>query len=184
MSIFSKNRVASVSFFNEPLKKEIINVLQSYDEIIFSDDFNQSISFIENSKEYSFIPDNIVEITFGQEFNYSVDNLPKKLRVLQFGKNFNQPINNLPKTVEILVLGWFFNQPIDNLPQNLKILVIGCKFNHPLDFLPDGLEDLKILSFNYSYDLLNLPNTLKRLFIPFFYNGKINVPIGCEIYRV
>ena len=128
---------------------------------------------------------NIIDLQFGYYFNQSVDNLPAKLTVLKFGYEFNQPVDNLPQTLINLTFGENFNQSINNLPLNLKYLNIGNNFNQSLDFLPNNIKYLSIFKcFCYSHDLLNLPNSLKKLLIMKEYKGNINVPSNRVVEKI
>lgn len=79
-----------------------------------------------------------------------------------------------------------FNQNIDNLPSKLKELHLSSNFNKPIDFLPYGLEKLTVWCRNYSHNILNLPETLKRLEIlnSIFIRIDVITPKNCEIIKI
>jgi len=85
------NNILIIKNLNSPLTDELINVIKKH----------KSIKFV------------------GENFNFTLDNLPEGLESLKLNYGFNQPINNLPKSLKNLECGVSFNQPIDNLPENL-----------------------------------------------------------------
>jgi hypothetical protein len=62
-------------------------------------------------------------------FNQKIDNLQYCLCLthLTFGNNFNQKVDNLPKNLTHLTFDRYFNQKIDNLPITLKEIKIYNK---------------------------------------------------------
>ena len=58
------------------------------------------------------LPNSIIHLTFGEEFNQSVDKLPNSITHLTFGKDSG------------------FNNPLDNLPINLKYLIISSTYKY------------------------------------------------------
>jgi hypothetical protein len=94
--------------------------------IISFDEINDNILFIKFMNYYNkcidgLLPDNIISIIFGEEFNQPVNNLPKYLKILKFCNNFNHPVDNLPNSITVLYFGNNFNQSIDNLPNSICI---------------------------------------------------------------
>ena len=54
---------------------------------------------------------------------------------------------------------------------SLTHLKFGEDFNQQLDFLSSSLEELVIINTHYSYDLNNLPVSLKKLIVNHKYKG-------------
>ena len=112
INIFYVNR-------NVPLTDEILEKMVKYDFVEFCYDFNQSV-------------DNLS--VFNQEIG------KKGLKSLTFGNNFNQSVDNLPSGLEELVLGDNFNQSVDNLPSGLQELTISKNYDKPLDKLSPSVK--------------------------------------------
>ena len=56
------------------------------------------------------------------EFNQSVNNLPKNLKVLAVGSEFTQSIDNLPDSIQkLFLLNPDYNTPIHKLPRDLNL---------------------------------------------------------------
>lgn len=159
--------------FNEPLTKEIIDLIGDFKTIYFGKQFNQPLDNL---------PDHIETIDLGRcrEYNHRLDNLPSNLKYLYIGGNFNHPVDFLPFGLLQLELPWCFNQPIDNLPRSLKILKLDCFFYQSLNNLPEGLEILTIMSASYNLDLDQLPSSIKKLYVYESYKGKIKKGINVQ----
>ena len=71
--------------------------------------------------------DNLLSIVFGNNFNQSVNNLPKGLKHVEFESEFNQSIDNLPKELTHIYFGYYskFNKSINFLPPSLTHLIFG-----------------------------------------------------------
>ena len=127
----------------------------------------------------------------------SLENLPCMLKHLYLNNIYYKKINNFPCNLEILECTYeFFFRQI-NIPNTLKKLAIKNSFVVPNDSfilkqisLPEYLEELYFqyesdYEPNYSNHLIklfeNLPNTLKVLRIPGFWNNAlINLPSQLE----
>ena len=109
-------------------------------------------------------------LCFHDDFNFQIETnlLPPKLTHLTFGRNYNFPIERMPKTIQLLIFGRQFNQPISEyaLPENLKQLVFGRSFDQSIIVVLRRLKNLTNLylgrQFNEYVDVTELPN-LKRL---------------------
>lgn len=127
---------------------------------------NLTFSHLYNKPIYGLCSkDSILYITFGWNFNQSVDDLPCNLLQIIFGFHFNQSIDNLPNNLIYLKLGDKFNKSINYLPNNLEILIFGEYFNKSVDFLPNKLLELH-LGYSFDYSLDNIPNSIQKLYIP------------------
>ena len=101
-----------------------------------SNSFNQQI--LPNT-----LPNSLIKLTFGNEFNNGNKELGDalsnliNLKELEFGNNFNQQIlpNTLPSSLIKLTFGKYFNQKIleDTLPNSLNKLTFGDKFTNGED---------------------------------------------------
>lgn len=131
--------------------------------------FNKHIVSIRLGKKFNHpveeLPINLETLTIESDnFNYSLDYLPKKVKKLRVWGIFNLPIDNLPTSLEHLSIGQFFNKSVDNLPHNLKELYLGRDFNKPVNKLPPNLQFLSLnVFFNQSLD--KLPSKLENLWI-------------------
>ena len=72
-------------------------------------------------------------ITFGEDFNEKIYNLPKNLKSIIFGKSFNQSVDNLPESLQSIVFGDSFNQSVDKLPQNIQSITFGRSFKQSIN---------------------------------------------------
>ena len=106
--------------FNDELDSQLLN---NYKKIIFSNymlDESLFDAYANNNFEdlkyidskfnrlidnLSLIKSSITHLTFGWDFNQSVDNLPSSLTHLTFGHCFNQLVDNLPSTINHLTFG-------------------------------------------------------------------------------
>ena len=88
--------------------------------------FNQPI----NNK----LPNSLTSLTFGENFNQTIDLSNTNLTTLTFGNHFNNDIsaNVLPNSLETLTFGDNFNKKIlpGILPNSLKNLSFGSNYNH------------------------------------------------------
>ena len=90
------------------------------------------------------LPHSLTHLTFGTEFNQSVDNLPYSLTHLTFGTEFNQCVDNLPCSLTHLTLGHRFNKRIDNLPMSLTSLTLGFLIYQKINNLPPNLQKIRV----------------------------------------
>lgn len=109
---------------------------------------------------------NLAYLTFGDDFNGPVDELPPRLIHLELGKNFNRSMDALPSSLVGLRIRdeGVFNQPIDHLPPNLGTLRLGRSFDQPVDHLPTKLRELSVPTpgeFDRAVD--HLPTGLRQL---------------------
>jgi len=118
----------------------------------------------ENIEIGTLIPDGTLELTFCEDFNEEINDLPNSLTHLKFGRNFNKPINYLPINLTHLTFHYRtnFNQPVDNLPNNLTHLELWGDFNQELNHLPDCLIYLA-LGPRFTKKLSNLPLSIKTI---------------------
>jgi len=116
------------------------------EKIVFNEKFNKFNQCVDNLPTFN--PEKgengLKKITFGCNFNQSVDNLPLGLKRLRFSHNFNQPVDNLPIGLQRLTFGYEFNQPLDNLPSGLQKLIISDTYNKPLNNLPASVKITRI----------------------------------------
>ena len=84
------------------------------------------------------LPDcGLQSLTFSSFFNQSIEfQLPSSLLDLTFGEDFNMSLDNvaLPRNLQHLTFGFYFNKCIQNVafPSGLKSLSFGDKFNMPV----------------------------------------------------
>ncbi len=112
------------------------------------------------------LPSSITHLTFGGDFNQSVDNLPNSITHLTFGYSFNQSVDKvvrsptgslvhqsvLPHSITHLTFGNNFNQSVDKLPNNITHLTFGHGFNQPIEIFPSNLKMITIFK---SYKFIN-----------------------------
>jgi len=171
------NNILIIKNLNSPLTDELINVIKKHKSIKFvGENFNFTLDNL---------PEGLESIKLNYGFNKPINNLPKSLKNLECGELFNQPIDNLPEGLESLKLNYGFNKPINNLPKSLKNLECGELFNQPINNLPKSLKNLECgVSFNQPID--NLPENLESLsFLNGDFNQEINLlPIGLKKLRI
>ena len=151
-------KISKKRYFNKG--KFLIKIKQYKYELIFKDDFNESVV----------LPKSLTHLTFGWRFNQPI-NLLDSITHLTFNKwsSFNQPIE-LPKDLTHLSFGCCFNQQV-NLPEKITHLTFGHNFNQPIN-LPDSITHL-ILG-GYFNESVELPKSLKHLKI---YDGNKNLKV-------
>lgn len=147
---------------------------------------------LESSEYIDNLPStiNIFEFTILSLFEYTIDNLPYKLKQLKLDIFFNKSINNLPLNLLYLSVENDFSRklnklpsslykfeynsytPINYLPSTVKILQLGHQYrDNTFDFLPEGIEKLIInyqidynLTKKYNITLINdLPSSIKEI---------------------
>jgi hypothetical protein len=159
--MFTTNKNDINYTLNKPLCKNMIDIIENYDNIIFVNNFNNDLYLL---------PNNIKKIVLPNIFNKSLDCLPSKLEEIELGKEFNQPINNLPIGLKKIKLGLKFNQSLNLLPASLEELkLLTHYFNYPLYNLPLNLKSLEIYQFIIDIDLNVLPDSIEKLTI----NGNV-----------
>ncbi len=101
----------------------------------------------------------ITHLTFGNNFNQPVNNLPLGITHLTFDGAFNQSVNNLPLGVTHLSFGFQFNQPVDCLPPSITHLTFGCNFNQSVNNLSQFITHLRF-GLHFAQSVTNLPPSL------------------------
>ncbi|CAM9855603.1 unnamed protein product [Ascophyllum nodosum] len=102
-------------------------------------------------------PRTLREMTFGNEFNATVDGVlwPDALKQLTFGRKFNQEIGSIgwPRRLVTLTFGSFFDQPIEGteLPDSLQYLSFGVSFNQAVEDV-SWSASLRELSFGHRFN--------------------------------
>jgi hypothetical protein len=116
--------------------------------------------------------DRVFDLTFGNYFNQSVDNLPSSIKYLTFGDDFNQSVDKLPSSITYLKFGHIFNQSVDKLPLSIKYLKFGRDFNQPVNNLPP----LTHLTFGDAFNqpVNNLPLSLTNLTFEHDFNQPVD----------
>jgi hypothetical protein len=152
----TKSHCCYCNSYHKSIFNQSINLIQCLElkSIYFGHSFNQPVS-----------KDNLpmIEIlVLGNDFNYSIDNIPKTIKILELGNNFNQPINCLPFNLEKLKFGDNFNQKLNCLPDGLKYIELGNFYNHPIKNFPTGLEEF-VQGDNFSQLINNLPKDLRKI---------------------
>lgn len=118
------------------LRAKDVYLLQSTDKfrsLVLPEKFNSSLSDVT-------WPERCLELTFGDDFNQPVDNLPQSLTHLTFGHDFNQPVDNMPQSLTHLTFGDRFNQPVGNLPQFLTHLTLPRRYERTLNGWPKHVK--------------------------------------------
>ena len=124
-------------------KKLCQNLPNSLRSLTFGLDFNNSLNGVS-------LPSRLERLTFGHNFRQSLDQIrwPPALQSLTFGIMFNRSLDqvNLPKTLQVLTFDHMFNQSLEsvNLPETLRCLTFDYMFNQSLErvALPKSLESL------------------------------------------
>lgn len=130
-----------------------------------------NLNFIKYNKIYldyyipiNHIPKLIIDVTFCNIFNKSIDDLAINIIFLCFGDYFNQSVNNLPNSIIKIEFGLFFNQPVNNLPTSIIKLIFKFHFNQSLNYLPNSVIYIE------SYQYLNFYNLPNHVHVKFMYN--------------
>ena len=90
---FDKNWAKKIKKIKNFYNLELLNHFPMIKEIMFHNDFNESIN------DGSILPNTLTHITFGENFNQSINNLPNSMFYLKFGRNFDQTIDHLPDSI-------------------------------------------------------------------------------------
>jgi hypothetical protein len=143
INMFRSNKYVSELFRKNPqsytVKKLIdYNLIDKYQKYKISRIFNFNNSSFQDLETYK-----IKEISFSDNFDYPVDDLPNYITHIDFGYDFNQKVHNLPSNLQELRFGYNFNQSVDNLSKNITYLEFGYKFNQYVDNLSDNITHLK-----------------------------------------
>src|SRR5437868_1164547 len=132
--------------------------------ISFHDDFNQPLTDL---------PAALTHLTLGRDFNQPLTDLPAALTHLTLGHCFNQPLTDLPAALTHLTLGYCFNQPLTDFPAALTHLTLGYCFNQPLTDLPAALTHLT-LGHCFNQPLTDLPAALTHLRLGYYFNQPLH----------
>eukprot|EP01112_Ceratiomyxa_fruticulosa_P020507 TRINITY_DN699_c0_g1_i3.p1 TRINITY_DN699_c0_g1~~TRINITY_DN699_c0_g1_i3.p1 ORF type:complete len:462 (-),score=70.84 TRINITY_DN699_c0_g1_i3:216-1601(-) len=128
--------------FNQPIDT-LFRDSHKLEYIRFGDRFNCPVD--------GFLPPSLKKLVLSEDFNQSVNDLPKGLTHLSFetinltNTAFNQPLNNLPSSLTHLTVGTGFNQLLTNLPPKLEYLAIGYAFKYLKESSPHLPATLKTL---------------------------------------
>ena len=172
LSICSKHCHSILFFikFNEKVNFENISRLPYFDSFTnvkyyrFEKYFPKSLQILywccDDSP--SQLPDSLISLYLGGNYNHPLPQLPNSLENLGLGYIHNHPLPQLPNSLKNLNLSWYYNHPLTQLPNSLKNLDLGYYYNHSLPQLPNSLESLH-LSWRYNRLLPQLPDSLKFL---------------------
>ncbi len=157
--------------FNQPLDKH--SLPKSLICIKFGNEFNQQLD--ENT-----LPRLLKIIKFGIKFNKPFIQsaktiLPQGLLKLVFGKNFNKSIYEFPQSLTILKFGDLFDHPIQGLPDSLIKLKFGNAFDHSLDKFP---ESLSVLKYGNNYNQPLIPSLMLDVSNGFFFSNLTKLKFG------
>lgn len=180
--IGKKNTIYIKPKFNSLINYEL---LKKYKKIIFANSY-EFINFVELNLHNSYeveesqfnqqikLPDLVETISFGERFNQNII-LPAQLKTIIFKEDFNKKIILPNSLVELSFELSFFNQPIE-LVDSLKVLFLSYNYNQTI-LLPESLEILSFgIFFGKSFNLLKLPNNLKRLNMGFNFTKLFDLP--------
>jgi hypothetical protein len=152
-NIYEMKKAKSLIFnnnFNQPIDNIPNSIIK---KISLGKSFNQpidnlQISFIQKKNKfinksnkhwlinYCYLPNSLTHLTLEQEnFNQTIDNLPRNLTHLELVGTFNQSIDNLPNSITHLTLGPHFNKDINRLPLKLKSIILEYFSNVPFSDL-------------------------------------------------
>ena len=108
------------------------------------------------------MPNSITHLTFGNDFNRSVNNLPNNLTHLTFAKFFDKPVNKLPNSITHLSINSdFFDKPINKLPILISHLTITSHyFNNSIAKLPNSITHLTINCRGFNQKIKKLPDSI------------------------
>ena len=127
---------------------------------------------IRGNLSIEYWPHWITHITFSDEYNSNIDNLPEMCKHISFGKKFIFKTNNWPPN--LVSISFKISPPNFDIPIGIKKVEIyeyeGSRSNQLINLLPSTLEELKIHN-HYNDELLHLPNNLKKL------------SIGCNFHK-
>lgn len=148
--------------------KEVFKFPKNLTHLSFDYSFNEPI---DDLIKYS--PDTLTHLIFGHDFNQKIDNLiPNSIVYLEFGWNFNRSLKtliNLP-LLSTLILSCHFNQSVRNcIPNSVRKIKFGSRFNISIkNCIPNFVESLK---FGYRFDksIDDLPDSIIFLRLPRHY---------------
>ena len=135
--------------FNQPLDN-VFYYLTSLTHLTLGLNFNQKVDLpfnitsinlnCNNSYYTNYLPESIVEIKLGEDFNLELLNLPSSIKKITFNKEskYNKELNCLPNGLEILELPSAYDIQIQNIPSRLKKLICSKDYIFIKDFV--GIE--------------------------------------------
>ncbi len=185
---------------NLPKNLEIL-ILDNYKYKLENLPLNLKILDLGNNYniEIDNLPINLKELYISENFNKNIDNLPDSIEKLYIPSSYNQEIINYPNNLKKLIItnDSYVNNVYNNkfnfelLPNNLHILDLsGLKnINDKINKFPDNLHTL-IFGQHYcnnlgDFDLDNLPNNLKKIKLPRYYNKPIdNLPDNIKFLKL
>ena len=129
------------------------------------------------------LPENLLELKLGREFNHELRFLPCSLKSL-FLTKYNYPIKGiLPVNLEYLRLGDDFDHPITEcLPSNLQRIEFGYDFNHSIyNRMPASITHVSFAYLNSNLSLKQLPRTVTHLKLIFRYDEAVHGPIPAHV---
>lgn len=162
------------------------------------DNLPKHIKWIVMDSEYLFpltnLPEHIKGLILDDEYNFELENLPYKLKYLILGKNNNTRFGILPQNLKILQINNpHYSHNIIHIPKTIRKLIIYSNNVRIFDDLNQTcLEELDLANYSTNYynsnqndnnndnneinniNLNKLPNTLKILSLPNYFNGSID----------
>ena len=133
-------------FFETNFNRDISKLPSTIIHLGLGQNFKQQITFHPNIKylklncnnQYiiDFLPNSIVELELGYDFNLQMDNLPTSIKkiIIDKGSSYNKDLNCLPDFVEELHLNRYYKKRILNIPSNLKKIICSTKYPYKNDF--------------------------------------------------
>ncbi len=165
--IYYTNYIGFLTFnndFNQPISKQIIDIIKTNKNIQFGFAFNQPVKNLPNTIEKLF---------FDCKFNQPLDLLPEGIKSLGVGRDFNQSLYSLPKSIISIEYRSTFDLDLTILPIQLKrLIILNSNIDSDYDCLPDDLEHLSLPD-EFNCELKKLPSNLKILKL----GNKFNKPI-------
>eukprot|EP01112_Ceratiomyxa_fruticulosa_P013477 TRINITY_DN3791_c0_g1_i2.p1 TRINITY_DN3791_c0_g1~~TRINITY_DN3791_c0_g1_i2.p1 ORF type:complete len:469 (-),score=51.82 TRINITY_DN3791_c0_g1_i2:132-1538(-) len=157
------HKIETSSEFDSPLPK----IPDSVTHIYLHDRFNQRL--------HNNLPQSLIYLQVGRDFNQTLNNLPSTLKHLNMEKNayFNRRVPSFPSNITQLSFGCFFSQCVDRLPQTLTHLSFGRNFDREVDCLPLSLTHLSFGAY-FTQKVDCLPKSLTHL----TFTGKFNQTIN------
>ncbi|KAM9970588.1 hypothetical protein ACTFIR_002449 [Dictyostelium discoideum] len=197
------NNIKFIEFgnsFNQSLKPldQLFQPNNSLESIKFGNNFNQKLIFNNsnnNIENQSILFTHFKTLKFGIYFNKPLFNIPNSIINLEFGREFNQDFsfssNNgggdggdgEQSNLKCLKFVGRFNKilKVGQLPLSLKILYLSDQFNMKLfkGMLPEGLEELYFQS-SYNQELKpneSIPSTVKLIKLSYSFNQELSVGV-------
>ena len=164
--------------------------------------YYDNLENIKINKLLKIYPKKLRSLTFDNNFDDSIKNIPKSVDKLQkeapnfrqnrkpssiknikFGFHFNQKVDKLPLSIKNITFGYKFNQTVDKLPKSIKSIKFGHSFNKSIDKLPSSIKHIKFgFDFNQSVD--KLPSSVKSIEFGWCFNQSVDkLPSGARSVR-